>query len=424
MLSRRPETVAWMVLWGAFLVFCTLAVTIPLGVRWYIQNATDVREGVVSEIGRGTLQITPRATEIERVARKGEKVRERDTVRTEKDSTALLSFFDGSVTVQLLPDTTVYIIQLRTAKFGAQTNSLLLWVDRYQGDRARARIGVSPLAGAATYLEVRTPQAQQIRLSPDGSYAVEVRPGVTQMSTRKGEAHVNAQNAILLLDEGYATEIVEGQTPGAPQRAIQPLLAAGDFTALAAGAALPEKWLAFSRKEVADDVEGQVQLVSSDNAGAIQLKHGSGRNKHTETGIAQEVQWDVSDFVSLRLSLEAQVRYQSLSGGGFLGSEYPLLVRISYRGADGKEYIWARGFYYQNPEDYPTTNGRSVGQNAWYTYTAELLAPRASGPLQPSSEQVDPAGMGPPPVYIFSVEVMASGWDYESLVRRITLVAE
>ncbi|MBM3135667.1 MAG: hypothetical protein FJZ89_10395 [Chloroflexi bacterium] len=423
-MTRRPETVAWMVLWGAFLVFCALAVTIPLGVRWYIQNATDVREGVVSEIGRGTLQITPVATGIERVARKGEKVREGDAVRTEKDSTALLSFFDDSVTVQLLPDTTVYIIRLRTAKFGAQANSCILWVDRSKGDKARARIGVSPLAGATTYLEVITPQAQHILLSPDGSYAVEVRPGITQVSTRKGEARVNAQNATLLLNDGYATEIVEGQTPGTPQRALQPLLAAGDFTPLAAGAALPENWVAFSRKEVADDVEGQVQLVNSDNAGAIQLKHGSGRNKHTETGIVQEVQWDVSDFVSLRLSLEAQVRYQSLSGGGFLGSEYPLLIHITYKGADGKEYKWARGFYYQNPEDYPTTNGRSVGQNAWYTYTAELLAPRASGPLQQPSEQVDTAGMGPPPVYIFSIEVMASGWDYESLVRRVSLVAE
>jgi len=423
LLSRRPETVAWIVLWSAFLVFCTLAVTIPLGIRWYIQNATDLREGVVSEVGRGTLQITPVATGIERVARKGEKVREGDTVRTEKDSTALLSFFDDSVTVQLLPDSTVTIIRLRTAKFGARANRFILWVDRAKGDRARARIGVSPLAGTTLHLEVITPQTQQILLSPDGSYAVEVRPGVTQVSTRKGEARVSAQNSTLLLDEGYATEIVEGQTPGSPQRAIQPLLAAGDFTPLASGAALPENWVAFSRKEVADDVEGQVQLVNSDNAGAIQLKHGSGRNKHTETGIVQEVQWDVSDFVSLRLSLEAQVLYQSLSGGGFLGSEYPLLIRINYKGADGKEYVWARGFYYQNPEDYSTTNGRAVSQNTWYTYTAELLPTRSGGPSG-STEQVDTAGMSPPPVHILYVEVMASGWDYESLVRRISLVAE
>jgi len=422
--TRRPETVAWMVLWAAFLVLCALAVTIPLGIRWYVQNATDLREGVVSEIGRGTLQITPQATGSERVARKGDKVREGDTVRTEKDAIALLSFFDDSVTVQLLPDTTVKILKLRTAKFGPRANRLLLWEDRAKGDRARARIGVSPLAGTTLHLEVITPQTQQILLSPDGSYAVEVRPGVTQVSTRKGEARVSAQNSTLLLDEGYATAVTEGQMPGTPQRAIQPLLASGDFTPLALGAALPEKWVAFSRKEIADDVEGQVQLVNSDNAGTIQLKHGSGRNKHTETGIAQEVQWDVSDFVSLRLSLEAQVRYQSLSGGGFLGSEYPLLIRISYKGADGKEYVWARGFYYQNPEDYPTTNGRPVTQNAWYTYTAELLAPRASGPLQQSTEQVDTAGMSPPPVYIFAIEVMASGWDYESLVRRVSLVAE
>jgi hypothetical protein len=421
--SRRPETVAWIVLWSAFLVFCALAVAIPWSVRWYIQNATDQREGIVSEIGRGTLQITPLTTGIERVARKGEKVREGDTVRTEQDSTALLSFFDDSVTVQLLPDSTVTIIRLRTAKFGERANRFILWEDRAKGDRARARIGVSPLAGATIYLEVSTPQAK-ILLSPDGSYAVEVDPGITQVSTRKGEARVSAQNSTLLLDEGYATAVAEGQTPDTPQRAIQPLLAAGDFTNLALGATLPEDWVAFSRKEVADDVEGQVQLVNSDNAGAIQLKHGSGRNKHTETGIAQEVQWDVSDFVSLRLSLEAQVRYQSLSGGGFLGSEYPLLIRISYKGADGKEYVWARGFYYQNPEDYPTTNGQPVSQNAWYTYTAELLAPRTGGPLQQSTEQVDMAGMSPPPVYILSVEVMASGWDYESLVRRVSLVAE
>ena len=46
----------------------------------------------------------------------------------------------------------------------------------------------------------------------------------------------------------------------------------------------------------------------------------------------------------------SQVRSASLSGGGYLGTEYPLMLRLRYRDAAGNGQTWYRGFYYQNPE--------------------------------------------------------------------------
>ena len=83
----------------------------------------------------------------------------------------------------------------------------------------------------------------------------------------------------------------------------------------------------------------------------------------------------MTDLLSLKLSLDVFISNQSLSGGGFRGSEYPAMVQIRYRDVDGNEQLWVRGFYYHNRDNYPTLNGEQVLQEKWYPFERAILGP-------------------------------------------------
>jgi hypothetical protein len=53
-MHNNPERLAWTVLLLAFTTFCVLAVAIPLGVRWYLLNATTAETTAVTSV-RGTV---------------------------------------------------------------------------------------------------------------------------------------------------------------------------------------------------------------------------------------------------------------------------------------------------------------------------------------------------------------------------------
>ena len=103
-----------------------------------------------------------------------------------------------------------------------------------------------------------------------------------------------------------------------------------------------------------------------------------------------------------------KVRHQSLSGGGYLSSEYPLMIRLTYRDVYDSEAEWVQGFYYENRLGGPTTYGLQIPQDSWYLYESGNLLENL--PIRPYK--------------LVRLRVYASGWDYESLLSDINLVVE
>ena len=101
-----------------------------------------------------------------------------------------------------------------------------------------------------------------------------------------------------------------------------------------------------------------------------------------------------------------KVEAASLSGGGYLGTEYPMMLRLRYRDAAGNGQTWYRGFYYQNAEGRPTSRGEVVPQGAW------------------TRVQVDLADLPERPAFLYSLEVLGAGHDFDALITDIRLVAE
>jgi hypothetical protein len=99
------------------------------------------------------------------------------------------------------------------------------------------------------------------------------------------------------------------------------------------------------------------------------------------------------------------VDFQSLSGGGTAGTEYPLMLRLTYIDANRREQIWATGFYYQNDSGLSVMMGREIPPASWITFENPVL-------LQE---------IVPTPVHLRRIEVLGSGWEYLSEVRRVEL---
>jgi hypothetical protein len=132
---------------------------------------------------------------------------------------------------------------------------------------------------------------------------------------------------------------------------------------------------------------------------------------NTEVSITQVVEKDVNIYDELNIQLDVKLLHQSLSGAGYLSSEFPLRVEITYTDIYGKVLTWGHGFYYRDPEDpnWQILNGEKIPPYSWYTYKSpnlmELLAETR-------------------PARINSIRIYASGWNYQSMVSEVYLVAE
>jgi len=113
-------------------------------------------------------------------------------------------------------------------------------------------------------------------------------------------------------------------------------------------------------------------------------------------------------LTTLRVQATVKLVEQTLSGGGYLSSEYPLMIRIRYRDIYGSENEWIHGFYYQNLNSNPTKNGQEIPQGKWYFYESENLL----------------SVLSVRPQRIVWLRVYASGWNYQSEVSQISLIVE
>jgi hypothetical protein len=158
------------------------------------------------------------------------------------------------------------------------------------------------------------------------------------------------------------------------------------------------------------DVGGQRSIVEETINGQIyrslRLLRDTAKDTHNETGLTQLVDRDVWAYRGLTFSALVKVTAASLDGGGYAGSEYPLMFRIHYVAENGGSYTWAHGFYVKNPTSRPTELGEELVAGQWYEYTLDMTQLKDR------------------PAFIASVEVLASGHDYDAQAANIQLTAE
>jgi hypothetical protein len=164
------------------------------------------------------------------------------------------------------------------------------------------------------------------------------------------------------------------------------------------------------REQDRADVPGILDIVSPTEAGApgraLRISRTSLVDAHDETGLRQTLQRDVAGARQVVLRASVRVDNASLSGGGYLGSEYPMMVRLRYRDWRGSEQVWARGYYYANPENRPVGLGQRIDRGVWTPIEVDL------------TEVLSQASS------ITSIEVFGAGHTFDASIGDIELLVD
>ena len=205
-MRRDPQKVAWAILLASFFIFCTLAVSIPLTIRWWVINAEDSHE-VTLEVISGTVLVRDKGFPPDVGVTSERKVPEGSVIRTDANSRALLTFFDGS-NLTIFPGTEIRLVKMRSPSFELSPRPNEITLEQNEG-----RIRVSPALPTSrpTDWRVSTPHSQ-ISLS-EGSYSVMVNKEASEIAVRRGKATVEAKGQRTILPPGKRVEVVLGEGP-------------------------------------------------------------------------------------------------------------------------------------------------------------------------------------------------------------------
>lgn len=394
--QRSTQTTAWVVLWSAFLIFCVILAGAFYGAKRYYDEAT--LPGVASlSIDEGIVLFRDAVTSALVNAQDDLSLRAGDELLVGSGARASFTLFDGS-TVILYPGTTMRIREMNVTRFHPTASTIAL-----QLDEGSARIIASEPSSRARSFVIGTPFGA-VSIS-GGSTGLEVTGSGARVSLRSGAAAISAASGVVQIVAGEKA-IMTGSELSGPMPEGDQLVANGGFAEGFAG------WKLLNVDEMGRLVvePSERYLVTEKVDGrdviAMRVARESPSGTHNETGVSQVINKDVSDYESLLLTADLRVDEQSLSGGGYLGYEYPAMIRVQYRDTEGQQINWSHGFFYQNPENRPTPNGQQVPQGQWIPYDGELM------------------NLADKPAYIMSIEVLGAGHTFDSMIGNVSLIGK
>ena len=360
-MRKSPERVAWAALLLSFAAFVLVVVGGPLGVRWYIASAEREQKAVVESL-IGTVVVEPPVGRGAVPLGRGQSiaVTEGTVVRADETSEATITLFEGSF-VRLFPGTSVRLERMRAPRYRTGERPRSVWLNLFGG---RASIGTAP--ALATPLDFRVVSLQgSALLKADGKYIVSATNDRCEVSTYRGLADVSAEGQLVTVAARQRTFMELNRPPEPAVDVARNLVRNGDFQE-----GLDVAWRVFNEQGTdGGDVDGMTEIVVDEGRDAVRLERTGGQGNHCETVLEQTIETQLPDAVtSLTVHATVKVRHQSLSGGGYLSSEYPLMIRLTYRDVYDSETEWIQGFYYQNTAGNPTTYGEEIPRDTWHFF--------------------------------------------------------
>jgi len=400
---QNPQRVAWLILTVSFSLCCLLVVAVPLGVRSYLLNATRPIQSYIT-VTAGTVQFYPPGVEDPSAVTDRRAVMEGGRIVTDATARSLLTSFVGDpttallATIQLYQDTDLRVTAAHMPRFAWNDGPAQIVLHLQKG---RVAISVRDANDHPVRLRLLTPHGS-VAFS-GGSYDISVEGDMTLVRTRAGSAQVLAANREVTVSSGERVSIAADSPPELPVPAALNLVLNGKLE----GRLVP-LWQEVVRVG-AGLTPGRISQETVDQRSVVRLSRKTEDGAHNEVGLKQEINRDVQGYDLLTLRLEFNLRYQSVPGGGYLASEYPVMVDIGYTDIYGKDLHWYQGFYYMDlPKDstWAPPTGEKVVQDIWYAYESPNLF-YLLGETRPAR--------------INTITVFASGHDYESLVADIAL---
>jgi hypothetical protein len=396
-----PEGRAWGILLTAFILFCILAITVPFTVRWHLINATHIPETALKPIQAAVRIRESENTEFLAVTHDRDDIVEGTVIATDEHSRGFVRLFENS-TLTLYNDTELLMKRVRTPRYRSSSRSNEITIQIRKGRVAIGAAAPAPPDERALQLTVQTPHAS-VTLE-EGRYSVLVDSAETQVTVLLGKATIDTGDETQTWRNGRC-RVVGGTHIDGPLPPEQNLIVNGNFDAI-----LGSGWQEPTRvRQDPGDLLGEAGIAATNEKTMLSFKR-LGARTHGEQSTIQFVDKDVRDFSSLKFGCEIQVNYQSLAGGGYESTEFPIMIELKYKDAfgDSRSRYW--GFYYLDPGTGPEwktmINGIKVVQGEWYLFESDNL-------MQTMGELA--------PVYIESIRIYASGWDFDSAITGVSL---
>jgi hypothetical protein len=405
---ENPERLAWAILLACFGVFLALLISVPLTLRYFVQHATAPQTATLDPTQGTVLLYGPSATEPIAITELREDVVEGSTIVAgdgpTQASLRLISENEGDEalgSVQLYTGSRLQIERMRSPMFEMSTEPYQV---RLRLDQGQARVFTNSGRQRPLSVEIATPHGS-IMLAT-GSFQIAVTGEQTDITVSAGSATlVKADQPDLTVTEGLRAWMTASGIAETPAPAAQNLLRNGNFSE-----SMRDSWESYV---IAQNVTpGKVNIMERDGRRVAYFVRQGEDNVPTEVGIRQGIDRDVNVYDKLYLQLDVKLLFQSLPGAGYLSSEYPLRVEISYTDIYGKSGLtWGHGFYFRDPENenWQIVGGEKIPPFNWFTYRSPNLMELLKDTR---------------PARIDSIRIYASGWNYQSMVSEVYLVAE
>lgn len=415
-MRRNPERTAWVVLYTTFVIWCALAVSVPLGLRWWLLNAssdqTIIMQSsgtvIVTQPGRSTLEVNLVDIPVG------------STIATQADSQASLTFASANgreilATVQIYGNTELVVTQADHPRYGAGINPDRIDLTVKAG---RLRVEISQGVSHPVTIWLYSQPDALTRLSQPGSkVSLQATEAQSVTIVREGEALVIAHSRGVTVRKDERADVVANAPPNGPLPAERNWINNGDFQQ-----PLDVGWTReIRRPTLIGEDWGAVNTVNVEGRQAVQFSREG--NAWGQAGIRQEINRDVTDYKSIRLHLAVLVSRQDLWNCGASGTECPAMVDITFLDQGGGERHWLKGFYYHFNADprfglitCPSCNAISsdhdrVPVGEWRTYDS----PNLLQVFRDANVSV---------VTIKSVAIYGGGHIFDSKVTEVELLAQ
>lgn len=334
------ERVAWTVLLISFTIFCAVAIAVPLLIRVYLQDSTQLLD-VTVQANEGTVSINEE-NELPRAALSGETAQPvvpGAMILTDATASGLLLVSHPQTEellarVQLYSATVVWVQEATRPRFQLSSRSQTLTLELTGG---RLRLVIGETEKRPFDVTVKTPHGQ-ILIHDPGEYSLDVNNDETQVTVQQGQLTVMAQEQSMRLNQAERAEIALNAPPVGPLVPERNLIENGSFD---------ERWKKWQQYaweiERSDQPTGAIEIFEMGGESGIHvLRNGEG---HADVGIRQIINQDVTDFDSLLLEVDLRILGQTLAVCGTVGSECPVIIRLEYDDVNGNAQVWQRGFY-------------------------------------------------------------------------------
>lgn len=394
----RAERRAWLILWLAFATLCVLVFAAGKYVVEYVSTAQVDKSAFVTSQRGHVFVVVPGSGDQSLLGDRSELgVGTAVALDRTAAASAELQLFDGTA-VRLQSGSSLELTRMEVGRFINQQSVRLTQTD-----------GAVRYATAGA-VDVEVPGGV-VQLGPHGDFTVWQVGDTSHVLVYGGEAHLLAGGQSVTVGEGQRGDVTGQRTAGGPWERQISLLPNGNF------AQHDDGWQAHDKVNGEQDQQGSRQWVSGPvdllgyDVTALRVHRDSVSQQHGETGLAHQLNTDVSGFRHLWLRAWVRVDNADLSGGGQLGYEYPMMLQLQIEGPGiGTRPDWVVGFYYANDEHLP------VPEN-----TAELWPQHQWQPYQIDLMDTDPSRQ---PYRLLNFAVMGQGHSFDARVANIELVGD